>query len=140
LLADSGGMPLPRQVYRLDTGLPPATGAPASVDKSLEDDGIGCVERGSIESVSFDDRSGTTLERPVMVDGEDCNGKCGPSCSPLTPWAMWTLDCLEHDSCCSAADEGPACWTPLGQCGDEYVHAELDFLRGFDPLSRHCKG
>jgi hypothetical protein len=147
VLADSGGRPLSRLVFRLDSNQadaePAATGgAPLeeTVDKSLEDDGVRCVDRGSTESVSFDNNRGTTVERAVTVDAEDCNGKCGPSCAPLTPWAMWTLDCLEHDTCCSAADEGPACWTPLGQCGDEYVAAERDFLRGFDPLSRHCGG
>jgi hypothetical protein len=53
---------------------------------------------------------------------------------------MWTLDCLEHDSCCSAIGDGTTCWTPLGECGDEYVHAEADFLRGFDPFRSHCGG
>jgi hypothetical protein len=146
VLADSGGMPLSRLVFRLgpsplgaEPGAPGTTAA-ETVDKSLEDDGVRCVDRGSIQNISFDNFGGTTLDREVVVDAEDCNGKCGPSCAPFTPWAMWTLDCLEHDSCCSATDEGPACWTPLGQCGDEYVDAELDFLRGFDPLSRHCGG
>lgn len=147
VLADSGGMPLPRLVFRLDPHDPAAKPSAErrdlgaeSIDKSLEDDGVRCVDRGSARDVSFDHGGGTTVDRVVTVDVEDCNGKCGPSCAPLTPWAMWTLDCLEHDSCCSATDEGPLCWTPLGQCGDEYVHAELDFLRGFDPLSRHCGG
>jgi hypothetical protein len=130
LLADSGGMPLSRQVFRL---------APPEVDKSLDNDGVTCIERGDIYAVSFDSTSGTTLDLPVMAGAEDCNGRCGPGCTALTPWAMWTLDCLEHDTCCDATGD-PACWTPLGECGDEYVHAETDFLRGFDPLSRHCGG
>lgn len=130
LLADSGGMPLTRQVFRL---------APAEVEKSLGNDGVTCIERGSTYGVSFDAASSTTLEALVTADAEDCNGRCGPGCTALTPWTMWTLDCLEHDTCCGATGD-PACWTPLGQCGDEYVHAELDFLRGFDPLSPHCGG
>ncbi|HTV24653.1 MAG TPA: hypothetical protein VMG12_38440 [Polyangiaceae bacterium] len=131
LLADSGGMPLARQVFRL---------APDDVEKSLGNDGVTCIERGSTYGVSFDDSSGTTLDESVTADAEDCNGRCGPGCTALTPWAMWTLDCLEHDSCCSATGDDPTCWTPLGECGDEYVDAETDFLRGFDPLSKHCGG
>ena len=131
LLADSGGMPLARQVFRL---------APAEVDKSLGNDGVTCVERGSAYAVSFDDTSGVTLDEPITADAEECNGRCGPGCTALTPWAMWTLDCLEHDTCCDATGDGATCWTPLGECGDEYVDAETDFLRGFDPLSKHCGG
>jgi hypothetical protein len=147
LLADSGGMPVPRLVFALDaaaTGPSQALATPAApkgdVDKSLGNDGVACVDRGSIHAVSFDDANGTWLDQEVSVDAEDCNGKCGPGCASLTPWAMWTLDCLEHDRCCGANDVGALCWTPLGQCGDEYVDAELDFLRGYDPLSRHCGG
>jgi hypothetical protein len=131
LLADSGGMPLSRQVFRLSPT--------ADVDKSLDDDGVTCIDRGSTYPVSFDGSGGTTIDAPVTADAEDCNGRCGPGCSALTPWAMWTLDCLEHDTCCGAGGDG-LCWTPLGECGDEYAHAETDFLRGFDPLSSHCGG
>jgi hypothetical protein len=130
LLADSGGMPLSRQVFEL---------APSEVDKSLGNDGVTCVERGNTYAVSFDAASNSTLEAPVAADAEDCNGRCGPGCTALTPWAMWTLDCLEHDTCCGATGDA-ACWTPLGECGDEYVDAETDFLRGFDPFSSHCGG
>jgi hypothetical protein len=112
----------------------------SEVDKSLGNDGVTCIERGSTYAVSFDEASGTTVDFPRTADVEECNGKCGPGCAPLTPWSMWTLDCLEHDACCSRTDESLVCWTPLGQCGDEYVHAETDFLRGFDPLSSHCGG
>jgi hypothetical protein len=131
LLQESGGMPLSRLVFELETG---------EVDKSLGNDGVTCIERGSTYGVSFDESSGTTVDDPRTADVEECNGKCGPGCAPLTPWAMWTLDCLEHDACCSRTDESLVCWTPLGQCGDEYVDAEADFLRGFDPLSSHCGG
>jgi hypothetical protein len=145
LLADSGGMPLSRLVFSLDAAAAgradaPATPASAPIDKSLGNDGVSCVDRGGTHAVSFDDETGTALDLAVTADAGDCNGKCGPGCASLTPWAMWTLDCLEHDSCCAANDVGALCWTPLGQCGDEYVDAELDFLRGFDPLSRHCGG
>jgi hypothetical protein len=146
LLEEAGGMPLSRIVFQLDEpagsgGREPAAGASgrATIDKSLGDDGVRCVERGSTHAVSFDDLSGTTADRPVTTDVDDCNGKCGPGCSSLTPWAMWTLDCLEHDTCCGATED-IACWTPLGQCGNEYVDAERDFLRGFDPFSSHCGG
>lgn len=130
LLSESGGMPLPRIVFELDAG---------QVDKSLGNDGVTCIEKGSTHAVSFDDSSGTTLDVPVTAGVVECNGQCGPTCARLTPWVMWTLDCLEHDKCCDATGD-PACWVPLGQCGDEYVDAEADFLRGFDPLSRHCGG
>jgi hypothetical protein len=130
LLADSGGMPLSRQVFDL---------APSEVDKSLGNDGVTCVDRGNTFAVSFDAGDSSTVDTPVTADAEDCNGRCGPGCTALTPWAMWTLDCLEHDTCCGTTGDA-ACWTPLGECGDEYVHAETDFLRGFDPLSSHCGG
>lgn len=52
---------------------------------------------------------------------------------------MWTLDCLEHDACCNVTSDD-SCWTPLGECGDEYDDAMGDFLRGFDPFRRHCGG
>lgn len=133
LLEESGGMPLPRLVFRLDPL------AESEIDKSLGNDGVTCIERGEAYAVSFDDASGTTEDLLVTADAAECNGKCGPGCTHLTPWAMWTLDCLEHDSCCDATGD-PGCWTPLGQCGDEYVDAETDFLRGFDPLSSHCRG
>jgi hypothetical protein len=130
LLADSGGMPLRRQVFEL---------APSEVDKSLGNDGVTCIERDSTYAVSFDAAGNSTVDAPVTADAEDCNGRCGPGCTALTPWSMWTLDCLEHDTCCGATGDA-ACWTPLGECGDEYVDAETDFLRGFDPFSPHCGG
>jgi hypothetical protein len=130
LLADSGGMPLSRQVFEL---------APSEVEKSLGNDGVTCIERGSSYGVSFDASGSTSVDTPVTADAEDCNGRCGPGCTALTPWAMWTLDCLEHDTCCGKTGDA-TCWTPLGECGDEYVDAETDFLRGFDPFSSHCGG
>jgi hypothetical protein len=130
LLQESGGMPLGQLVFELDA---------EQIDKSLGNDGVTCIEKGSTHAVSFDDSSGTTLDVPVTAGSAECNGQCGPTCTRLTPWVMWTLDCLEHDKCCDATGD-PACWVPLGECGDEYADAEKDFLRGFDPLSRHCGG
>jgi hypothetical protein len=134
LLADSGGMPLARSTFALrdtreDVG-----------DKSLQDDGVICLQQGSSYLVSFDFGSTAVVDTPITADSRSCNGLCGPSCTRLTPYAMWTLDCLEHDSCCSAIGDDVTCWTPLGECGDEYGHAEADFLRGFDPFRRHCGG
>jgi hypothetical protein len=136
LLADSGGMPLWPQTFALRDGDTPGTVA----DKSLENDGVTCLQRGSSYPVSFDFASTTVVDTPITADSRSCNGLCGPSCTRLTPYAMWTLDCLEHDSCCSAIGDGTTCWTPLGECGDEYGHAETDFLRGFDPFRSHCGG
>ena len=69
----------------------------------------------------------------------ECNGQCGPYCTQLQPWRMWTLDCLEHDACCNVTSDD-SCWTPLGECGDEYDAAMGDFLKGFAPFSKHCGG
>lgn len=134
LLADSGGMPLGASTFVLRDA-PDGAG-----DKSLQNDGVTCISRGSTHHVSFDFGSTSVVDTPITADSRSCNGLCGPSCTRLTPYAMWTLDCLEHDSCCSAIGDGTTCWTPLGECGDEYVHAETDFLRGFDPFRRHCGG
>jgi hypothetical protein len=132
LLAESGGMPLTRLRFPLATD---------EVEKSLGNDGVTCIERGSAYEVSFDDADATVEGETVTADSEDCNGLCGPGCEQLTPWKMWTLDCLEHDRCCAVSGQLDAiCWTPLGECGDEYAAAEGDFLRGFDPLQRHCGG
>jgi hypothetical protein len=130
LLVDSSGMPLPRMSFPLD---------PTEVDKSLGNDGVTCIERDTTYGVSFDVASTTVVDAPVVSNSSVCNGQCGPACVQLTPWRMWTLDCLEHDTCCGATSNDP-CWTPLGECGDEYVDAEADFLRGFDPFSAHCGG
>lgn len=134
LLADSGGMPLGPSTFVLRDN-PDAVG-----DKSLQNDGVSCLSRGSSYLVSFDFGSTAVVDTPITADSRSCNGLCGPSCTRLTPYAMWTLDCLEHDSCCSAIGDGTTCWTPLGECGDEYTQAETDFLRGFDPFRRHCGG
>jgi len=134
LLADSGGMPLAPSTFVLRDA------SPAVGDKSLQNDGVSCLQRGSTYLVSFDFGSTSVVDTPITADSRSCNGLCGPSCTRLTPYAMWTLDCLEHDSCCSAIGDGTTCWTPLGECGDEYVHAETDFLRGFDPFRGHCSG
>ena len=134
MLAESGGMPLRPSTFVL-RDRPDAIG-----DKSLQNDGVSCLQRGSTYLVSYDFGSTTVVDTAITADSRSCNGLCGPSCTRLTPYAMWTLDCLEHDSCCSAIGDGTTCWTPLGECGDEYVHAEADFLRGFDPFRGHCSG
>jgi hypothetical protein len=131
LLEESGGMPLARLRFPLGTD---------ETEKSLGNDGITCIERGDAYEVSFDDSNATVEGQTVTADSDECNGLCGPGCSQLTPWKMWTLDCLEHDTCCQATGDHTLCWTPLGECGDEYTDAEADFLRGFDPLQRHCGG
>jgi hypothetical protein len=134
LLSESGGMPLWPLTFAVGGGDEDA------IDKSLGNDSISCLERGSTYAVSFDFGSTAVVDRPIVADSRSCNGMCGPSCTELTPWRMWTLDCLEHDTCCNAIGDGTTCFTPLGECGDEYVDAEADFLRGFDPLRRHCGG
>ena len=134
LLADSGGMPLVPATFILRDALG------AVGDKSLQNDGVRCLQRGSSYLVSFDFGGTSVVDTPITADSRSCNGLCGPSCTRLTPYAMWTLDCLEHDSCCSAIGDDTTCWTPLGECGDEYGHAETDFLRGFDPFRSHCGG
>jgi hypothetical protein len=136
LLSESGGMPLGPLTFAVGGG----DQADTVLDKSLGNDGISCLERGSTYLVSFDFASTAVVDRPIAADSRSCNGLCGPSCTELTPWRMWTLDCLEHDSCCNAIGDSTTCWTPLGECGDEYVDAEADFLRGFDPFQRHCGG
>jgi hypothetical protein len=137
LLADSGGMALPAIEFSLG---PRHAGARSpSVEKSLGNDGVSCIERDATYAVSFDYGGTIVLDEPVTANSSQCNGQCGPECVQLTPWLMWTLDCLEHDTCCGATSNDP-CWRPLGECGDEYVDAELDFLRGFDPFNQHCGG
>lgn len=130
LLEESGGMPLPRMSFPL---------SPVTVDKSLENDGVTCIERGVSYPVSFDYGDRVVLDEPVSAGVDDCNGQCGPGCARLTPFLMWTFDCLEHDRCCRETSIDP-CWTPLGECGDEYVDASGDFLKGFDPFGTHCGG
>jgi hypothetical protein len=126
----SGGMPVEQRTFVLE---------PDETNKSLGNDGVTCIQSGQSYLVSFDYADTTVIDRPVTAAESDCNGSCGPSCSQLQPWRMWTLDCLEHDECCR--DTGDSlCWTPLGDCGDEYADAEADFLRGFSPFKRHCGG
>lgn len=135
-LAQSGGMAQGRMIFDSST---PAT--PDVHDKSLGDDGIECIQRGGEYDVSYDIGSSSVSDVLITADAVNCNGLCGPACTQLTPWQMWTLDCLEHDACCAAVgDPDVVCWTPLGECGDEYTQAEADFLRGFDPLAAHCGG
>jgi hypothetical protein len=139
LLRDSGGMPLERKTFALG---PQQGGSDASaneVEKSLNDDGVRCVKRDLWYNVSFDYDETTIIDGEVQAGVFECNGQCGPTCTQLQPWRMWTLDCLEHDSCCNATSTD-SCWTPLGECGDEYDAAMGDFLRGFDPFGRHCGG
>jgi hypothetical protein len=132
---ESGGVPLPEQRFALrERAAHEGLG-----DKSLLDDGVTCLARGETYAVSFDYGDSTVVDEPVVADGWECNGLCGPYCTELTPWRMWTLDCLEHDQCCRATDT-PDCWAPLGECGDEYQAAIADFLRGFDPFASHCGG
>jgi hypothetical protein len=131
LLEESGGMPLDPLRFPLGAD---------ETEKSLGNDGVTCIQRGDPYEVSFDDSNATVEGQTVTADADECNGLCGPGCSQLTPWKMWTLDCLEHDTCCQATGDHTLCWTPLGECGDEYADAEADFLRGFDPLKGHCSG
>ncbi|MET0412269.1 MAG: hypothetical protein ABW217_13285 [Polyangiaceae bacterium] len=135
----AGGVPLSQKRFALrqseqHTGLDEPLR-----DKSLLDDGVTCLARGETYAVSFDHGDASVIDEPIVADGWECNGLCGPYCTELTPWRMWTLDCLEHDQCCRATDT-PDCWAPLGECGDEYEAAIADFLRGFDPFARHCGG
>jgi len=134
LLSESGGMPLTPLSFDLAA---PAGGA---LDKSLENDGVDCISRGETVLGSFDFGRTVVVDEPFVVDSHSCNGRCGPSCTRLTAFEMWTLDCLEHDECCNAIGDDTTCFTPLGECGDEYVDAETDFLRGLDPFSGHCGG
>ena len=131
----AGGVRLPEQRFAL-RGRAASEGL---LDKSLLDDGVTCLARGETYAVSFDYGDAAVIDEPVVADAWECNGLCGPYCTELTPWRMWTLDCLEHDQCCRATDT-PDCWAPLGECGDEYEGAIADFLRGFDPFARHCGG
>jgi hypothetical protein len=131
----SGGIPLPRKAFAL-----PRADEPGITDKSLRDDGIACVTPGVTYEVSYTHGSVTVNDRVVTADSHSCNGLCGPACVLLTPFAMWTLDCLEHDECCADIDGGLDCWVPLGECGDEYESAMGDFLLGVDPFARHCGG
>jgi len=125
-----GGLPVgPRQIA-LDQD---------ETNKSLGNDAVTCVQIGESYLASFDYADTTVNERPVTAGESECNGSCGPTCSQLQPWRMWTLDCLEHDECCRDTGD-PLCWTPLGDCGDEYADAEADFLRGFSPFKSHCGG
>jgi hypothetical protein len=133
LISESGGMELTPLTFELD-----APGA--ARDKSLENDDVACISRGETYLVSFDFGSTVVADEPIVADSHSCNGLCGPSCTRLTAFEMWTLDCLEHDECCKAIGDDTTCFTPLGECGDEYLDAETDFLRGFDPLRRHCGG
>jgi len=126
----SGGMPLERMTFALE---------PDETNKSLGNDGVTCIQSGASYLVSFDYAATTVIDRPVTAGESSCNGSCGPGCSQLQPWRMWTLDCLEHDECCRDTDDS-LCWTPLGDCGDEYAVAEADFLQGFAPFKRHCGG
>jgi hypothetical protein len=135
MLSDSGGMPLERKVF--DLGPPERQGG--EVAKSIEDDGISCIQSGETYFVSFDFGDTTVIDGELQAGAFECNGQCGPYCTQLQPWRMWTLDCLEHDACCNVTSDD-ACWTPLGECGDEYDHATADFLRGYAPFSRHCGG
>lgn len=135
MLKESGGMPLERKSFDLG----PSQEADGTVDKSLGDDGIRCIESGTTYYVSFDYAGTTILDTEIQAGSFECNGQCGPYCTQLQPWRMWTLDCLEHDTCCNATSDD-ACWTPLGECGDEYDDAMGDFLRGYAPFSRHCGG
>ncbi|HEU4581037.1 MAG TPA: hypothetical protein VFS67_22420 [Polyangiaceae bacterium] len=136
LLRDSGGMPLGGQTFDLGA----AERGDALLDKSLADDGIACIQSGEWYTVSFDYADTTAVDAEVQAGSRDCNGQCGPACAQLTPWRMWTLDCLEHDTCCAVTDGDAECWTPLGECGGEYEAAMKDFLRGYDPLRKHCSG
>lgn len=133
LLRDSGGMPLEGQTFDLGAAQP-------LVEKSLDDDGIRCIQNGEWYAVSFDSAETALVDADVQAGSKDCNGQCGPGCAQLTPWRMWTLDCLEHDTCCAVTDGDAECWTPLGECGNEYDAAMKDFLRGYDPLHKHCGG
>ena len=142
LLRDSGGMPLDGQTFDLRAAAPLSSSkadAPL-LDKSLQDDGIRCIQSGEWYPVSFDYGETTVLGADVQAGSKDCNGQCGPACAQLTPWRMWTLDCLEHDTCCAVTDGDAECWTPLGECGGEYEAAMKDFLRGYEPLRKHCGG
>jgi hypothetical protein len=134
LLSESGGMQLTPLTF--DLGGPRA----GALDKSLEDDDVDCISRGETLLGSFDFGGTVVIDEPFVADSHSCNGMCGPSCTRLTAFEMWTHDCLEHDECCTAIGDDTTCFTPLGECGDEYVDAETDFLRGFDPFSRHCGG
>jgi hypothetical protein len=135
-LAQSGGMAQGRMTFDSST---PAS--PGVRDKSLGDDGIACIQPGGEYDVSYDIGSSVVSDVPITADTANCNGLCGPGCVQVTPWQMWTLDCLEHDACCAAVgDPDVVCWTPLGECGNEYDLAEADFLSGFDPFAAHCGG
>jgi hypothetical protein len=143
LVRDSGGMPLLQQRFPLGpkqvSGEPVASHPELDLEKSLDDDGIRCIRSGTSYFVSFDYGDSTVIDEVVQAGIFECNGQCGPTCTQLQPWRMWTLDCLEHDSCCNATSDD-TCWTPVGECGDEYDAAMGDFLRGFDPFGKHCGG
>jgi hypothetical protein len=131
-------MPLEQKAF--DLGSPSNDdGLGDEIDKSIDDDGIQCIRSGQNYFVSFDYGDTTVIDGELQAGVYECNGQCGPYCTQLQPWRMWTLDCLEHDACCNVTSDD-ACWTPLGECGDEYDAAMGDFLRGYAPFSRHCGG
>jgi hypothetical protein len=145
MLQESAGMPLERTTFEIEpsdveeSNVDPGGVGPGSVEKSLGNDGVSCVKRQQTYSASYDYGGTVIVDYAITADASECNGRCGPTCTQLTPWNMWTLDCLEHDACCDATSDD-SCWTPLGECGDEYGEAQTDFLRGFDPFRKHCGG
>jgi hypothetical protein len=130
MLQESAGMPLGRTTFEIE---------PSELEKSLGNDGVSCIKRAQTYAASYDYGDIVIVDHAITAGASECNGRCGPTCTQLTPWNMWTLDCLEHDACCGATSDD-SCWTPLGECGDEYGEAQTDFLRGFDPFRKHCGG
>jgi hypothetical protein len=97
--------------------------APTRTARTLNDDGIQCVKKGSWYNVSYDDNDESNHTEVVQANSYNCNGRCGAGCGG----GQWTWDCLEHDECCRDNGGGTTCWNPVGQCGDEYSHAAPDY-------------
>ncbi len=109
----------------------------SSVKQTLKnrDEGITCIRKNTFVTATYDDDRGNIRES-ILVNGEDCIGRCGSGCgSFFTIASAWTKDCLDHDRC---GRVNGSSFNPFdSECGDEYREAADDYLFG---VIRGCRG
>jgi len=106
-------------------------------DQTLKsrDEGISCIRKNTYVTAEYDDNRGDISES-ILVNGEDCIGRCGAGCGSIFSLASaWTKDCLDHDRC--GRINGGSTNPFDSQCGDEYAEAADDYLFG---VIRGCSG
>jgi hypothetical protein len=100
--------------------------------RSCNDDGVKCMSGSGGWANAYYDKSGGSCIATYQKYGKNaayCAGRCGAGCK----WwdQNYTQDCFDHDMCVIL--EGGSNYSDNPHCGDEFWHADDDYVVTYYP-------